>query len=454
MGQAASEIAGNCQKKGCQAPIQWVIDRHGGDYSHHHYDGGYKIPSSSSYVPQGRHRPQAPPPDAAVVNLAIALGECSSSSAQQAGWELLQSAKENPEECCCVLSEVEFHYEPMPLGILTAEAGQLTTSLDVSTVVRPLQAELLRGEDGFVQLRGSGKSRLVLNQLFRQQQLSNQVEQHSLEDCLEDWISDENSTFSALPPPLPLFLEEGHFTLPPRPAQPSADDESIPEGTNLDSARGVSSKSEASTEDQREADAVVQLSATTFMVRVHNKFAEKSDDACPPPVQLDFQDQRVSQIAECSPELAELGVQPGDFLLSINGVSEDSAAMFDLLDSADTLQLVISRPPPRWIVLDKKQHGPVGLDVSFLPFSLSILLVGIHDTGAALAWNHLHPEEAIQEYDRIVGTDSLHGDGPFPARAILQSIGKAKEVVKVRVVRPGSVSLVDTFVAKSLCTFR
>lgn len=107
----------------------------------------------------------------------------------------------------------------------------------------------------------------------------------------------------------------------------------------------------------------------------------------------------------------ELQIQPGDFIMSVNGVSGDTSRMAQETNNGTKLEIVMKRPVEFIAEIDKASQpgGQFGIGVDFIATGRSVLIKKI-DNGLIASWNKANPEKEVKLGDRIVGVNSFRGD--------------------------------------------
>mmetsp|Transcript_63093 Transcript_63093/g.133201 ORF Transcript_63093/g.133201 Transcript_63093/m.133201 type:complete len:375 (+) Transcript_63093:57-1181(+) len=120
---------------------------------------------------------------------------------------------------------------------------------------------------------------------------------------------------------------------------------------------------------------------------------------------------------------AEEEIRRGDWLISVNGISEPPAAMFSQMQRPGQLEMVLSRtkpagvasegdalrpPPPREpqripVTISTAPDKKLGLDISVTSKSITVLDL---KEGAIMEWNRSHAGQEVQVGDRIVFVDA------------------------------------------------
>lgn len=122
-------------------------------------------------------------------------------------------------------------------------------------------------------------------------------------------------------------------------------------------------------------------------------------------------------------------LRPGDFILSTNGISDDTKLMMGEWRNKHKLSCEVRRPMTFTIKITKS--GPLGVEVvhGHLEKGVSLVLESISD-GPFSKWNQDHPEACVQRLDRIVGVNGCTG-GPRKLKVALSGMG----VLEVTIAR-------------------
>jgi len=159
---------------------------------------------------------------------------------------------------------------------------------------------------------------------------------------------------------------------------------------------------------------------------------------------VDFADERCGHVTKVSIDTrtpvafyndaapASRRIKPGDFLLSVNGISADClpegkpiAAAFKEQFHHDTIQLLVSRPVELAVKVDRRGL-PLGLDLSYSRTGKSLVVEQILEGAVEADF----PE--VQPFDHIVSVNGVEGGYKVLTQAILDT----SDVVTIKVTRP------------------
>lgn len=159
---------------------------------------------------------------------------------------------------------------------------------------------------------------------------------------------------------------------------------------------------------------------------------------------VDFADERYGHVTKVSIDTrtpvafyndtapASRRIKPGDFLLSVNGISADCLPEGKAIASAfkeqfhhDTIQLLVSRPIELAVKVDRRGL-PLGLDLSYSRTGKSLVVEQILEGAVEADF----PE--VQPFDHIVSVNGVEGGYKVLTQAILDT----SDVVTIKVTRP------------------
>lgn len=159
---------------------------------------------------------------------------------------------------------------------------------------------------------------------------------------------------------------------------------------------------------------------------------------------VDFADERHGHVTKVSIDTrtpvafyndaapASRRIKPGDFLLSVNGISadclpEDKSISYAFKEQFqhDTIQLLVSRPLELAVKVDRRGQ-PLGLDLSYSRTGKSLVVEQILEGAVEADF----PE--VQPFDHIVSVNGVEGGYKVLTQAILDT----SDVVTIKVTRP------------------
>jgi len=157
---------------------------------------------------------------------------------------------------------------------------------------------------------------------------------------------------------------------------------------------------------------------------------------------LDLLDGRTAQILEIraggavgrhsTRELPSRRVQPGDFIVSANGVEGDSQLLLQALKAREVATVGISRPVPFRVTVQRASSAEgfgVVLKSAARSGRFSLVVEEIR-SGPVAEWNEEHPEVAVRRLDRIVEVNGVEHNTAQMLRSFEEELSLALCVVR------------------------
>lgn len=110
-------------------------------------------------------------------------------------------------------------------------------------------------------------------------------------------------------------------------------------------------------------------------------------------------------------------LKAGDSIIKVNEEEGSAAKLDELMKSQANLVLKVRRSFKASIILDRKGKGKLGFEPKAVGNSLLITNVSADD-GAMKQWNSDHPEQKVQEGDRIIAVGGQRGKGAQLAKKL------------------------------------
>mmetsp|Transcript_19572 Transcript_19572/g.58684 ORF Transcript_19572/g.58684 Transcript_19572/m.58684 type:complete len:215 (+) Transcript_19572:82-726(+) len=130
--------------------------------------------------------------------------------------------------------------------------------------------------------------------------------------------------------------------------------------------------------------------------------------------------QGVSPVVEYNGKASQdLQILPGDYIISVNGVNNDSKRMVEELAKERSLDLEVRHPVTSTVTINR-QGGAMGLDLNYAKMGKSLVIDGIAE-GAVMTWNKQNPAAMVKKGDRIVAVNGVSGSPSELLENITQS---------------------------------
>eukprot|EP00933_Yihiella_yeosuensis_P055985 TRINITY_DN54968_c0_g1_i1.p1 TRINITY_DN54968_c0_g1~~TRINITY_DN54968_c0_g1_i1.p1 ORF type:complete len:239 (+),score=28.73 TRINITY_DN54968_c0_g1_i1:75-791(+) len=113
-------------------------------------------------------------------------------------------------------------------------------------------------------------------------------------------------------------------------------------------------------------------------------------------------------------------VKPHDHIMLVNRAGGSSSNLMSRIESSEGQMLCLTIHRPKRVELLLQTPGELGIGVSCLPTSTSVMIEGM-SAGRILDWNNQHPDKQILPYDRIVSVNGSQGN----SRDIVQHLKHA-----------------------------
>merc|ERR1712151_1425858 len=129
---------------------------------------------------------------------------------------------------------------------------------------------------------------------------------------------------------------------------------------------------------------------------------------------------------------SDLQIKPGDFITSVNAVSNDTVRMAQEVVMNTNIVLTLKRPQEFTVELDKTASpgSSIGIGVDWISSGRSLLIKRIDD-GLIKAWNEAHADREVRIGDRIISVNSTKGN----PEKMLETCTSEKRI-KFELVRP------------------
>lgn len=126
-------------------------------------------------------------------------------------------------------------------------------------------------------------------------------------------------------------------------------------------------------------------------------------------------------------------VQPGDFIMGVNGSTGNTSTMARLASDNLKLEMQFRRPAEYTVTLEKSAKSSLGLELEYTGIGKSLLISQIAE-GLAMEWNRTHSEGKVLETDRIVAVNGFRGE----ASKLLDMCSKAGKL-ELRILRVSTI---------------